>query len=218
MEDWRGLKQTNMETHFLEGKQYREDELGEMAVQKANWRYMAFGATAVSVLLILVLVYLLHLPKLQPYYIEVNVASGETRVLGFAPTTVTPNEAAEAKQVRDFVTVMLSVSSDKEQMRRQWRKLYAQATKNGKRLLNQVEALRKPFEQKDGVTIDILRTLRTGEHTYDLRWRETRYGAQIDTQYYSGMFTTKHEPPQSQEEIDQSPLGIVLDTWSIAKE
>jgi type IV secretory pathway TrbF-like protein len=207
-----------METHFLEGKQYREDELGEMAVRTANWRYMAFGSTGLSLLLALALIHSHLLPKLQPYYIEVNTSSGETRVLGFAPTTVTPNEAAEAKQVRDFVTVMLSISSDKEQMRRSWRKLYAQATKNGKRLLNQVEAARKPFEGKDAVTIDILRTLRTGTHTYDLRWRETRYSAQIETQYYSGVFTTKQELPQTQDEIDQSPLSLFLDTWGVAKE
>jgi type IV secretory pathway TrbF-like protein len=207
-----------IETSFIEGKQYREDELGEMAVQKANWRYIAFGATGLSILLTLALIHSHLLPKLQPYYIQINVADGATRILGFAPTSVTVPEAAEAKQLRDFVTVMLSVSSDKEQMRRSWRKLYAQATKNGKRLLNQVEALRKPFEQKDGVTIDILRTLKTGEHTYDLRWRETRYSSQIEIQHYSGVFIAKHEQPQTQEEIDQNPLGIFLDTWSIAKE
>jgi type IV secretory pathway TrbF-like protein len=207
-----------MDTHFLEGKQYREDELGEMAVRQANWRYLAFGTTALSCLLTLALIHSHLLPKLQPYYINACSLDGETRVLGFAPTAVTIPEAAEAKQVRDFVTVMLSVSSDKEQMRRGWRKLYAQATKNGKRVLNQVEALRKPFDAKDPVTIDILRTLRTAEHTYDLRWRETRYGSQVEMLYYSGVFLTKQEHPQTQEEIDQSPMGVFLDTWSIAKE
>ena len=75
----------------------------------------------------------------------------------------------------------------------------------------------KPFDQKDAVTIDISAPC-APPWTYDLSLRETRYSAQMETHYYSGVFATTHHPLQTQEDIDQSPLGLFLDTWSIAKE
>ena len=135
-----------LDTPFTTGKAYRQDELGNAAVQRANWRYAAFASFGLSGLLILLLFYTVSLPRKIPVPITINEASGEVRVVQEDWKTYVPPDTAYTAQLRNAITVLRTVTLDKEDMRRQHVKVRAAMTLQGKKEYNQkIDVERKPF-------------------------------------------------------------------------
>jgi type IV secretory pathway TrbF-like protein len=208
-----------IDTPYLTGKQYRDDELGEAAVQRANWRYCAFGAMGVSGLLVLLLFYAISLPRKVLVPFTVNEGSGDVRIVQQDFAKYAPPRTVYINQLRDDMTILRTVTTDKEDMRRQHVKARTRMTAQGKKQYAQWERERKPFDQKEPVTVDILGTpLHDGGLTWDIRWRETTYGAQVGMETWRGKFTFIRAMPQDEDERNATAAGVFLDTWSWSKE
>jgi type IV secretory pathway TrbF-like protein len=208
-----------METPFTTGKAYRDDELGEAAVRQANWRYAAFGAMGVSVLLILLeFCTLLMLRRIPIRVIEVSPESGAVHITQADFSQYVPPETVYVAQLRDDVITLRSISTDKETMRRWHVRARTRMTLQGKKQYEVYEKERKPFAQKEPVTVDILSILHDGGLTWDVRWRETKYSDRIEVETWRGKFTLVKSVPQDAEERDATPLGLFLDTWAWSKE
>jgi type IV secretory pathway TrbF-like protein len=206
---------------FLEGKRYRDDELGEMAVQKANWRYMAFGVLGLLALSILGNIYLGSLPKMVPAYVEVDTMTGGMRVVGPAPQEYDLRESTVKKELREFVEVLRRISTDVPLMQLHWTRLFHHVTPRGHKLLAAYATERNPLAQKDPVAVEVLRVLRQSEFTWDVRWQETTYsakGEQKSSATYSGLFTWERQLPTTLDALTMNPSGILLDSWSWSKE
>ena len=95
--------------HFLEGRKYRADDIGEIVAHRNWWRTLAFGALGCVALLILGLVYLAGLRREIPYFIEWNSASGDMRPLTMAPRA--PEEVVTVHYwLREFLYTMRAIS------------------------------------------------------------------------------------------------------------
>jgi type IV secretory pathway TrbF-like protein len=208
-----------IDTPYLTGKQYRDDELGEAAVQRANWRYIAFSAMGVSALLVLLLFYALSLPRKVLVPFTVNESSGEVRIVQKDWKEYAPPTTAYVRQLWDDMTILRTITTDKEDMRRQHVKARRRMTTQGKHQYDKYIMERKLFDQKEPVTVDVIGTpLHDGGLTWDIRWRETTYGAQLSMETWRGKFTFIRAVPQDEDERNATLLGLFLDTWSWSKE
>jgi type IV secretory pathway TrbF-like protein len=204
---------------MLAGKLYREDELGEAAVQRANWRYAAFASFGLSGMLILLLAYTILLLRQVPVrVIEVTPESGLVRVTQEAWERYVPPETAYVAQLRDDVTTLRTIILDKEAMKRQHIRSRTRMTAHGKQLYGEYIRSRKPFDQKEPVQVEILSALRDSGLTWDIRWRETTYGDRLLIEYWRGKFTFTKTTPQNDAERYATPLGLFIETWDWGKE
>ena len=207
-----------IDTPFMTGRQYRAEELGEAAVQRANWRYAAFSAMGLSGLLALLLFYALSLPRKIPVLYTVHEGSGEIQILEQDFRKYVPPATAYVAQLRKDVETLRKVLLDKEEMRRQHATVFARLTEQGKKQYLE-KGLDRRLDETEPVTVDIIGTpLHDGGLSWDLRWRETRYGQKLDMETWRGKFTFVKAVPQNDKERDATPLGLFLDTWSWSKE
>jgi type IV secretion system protein VirB5 len=206
---------------FLEGKRYREEELGEMAVRGANWRYMAFGALGLTALLGLGNLYQATMPHLTPFYVEVETMSGSMRVVGSAPQQYDLRQETVKKELREFVEVLRRISTDVPLMQMQWTRLFHHVTPRGHKLLAAYATEHNPLAQKDPVAVEVLQVLKQSEQTAYIRWQEVTYnakGEQKNVITYSGLFTWERHVPATIDALTQNPSGILLHEWSWSKE
>lgn len=206
---------------FLEGKRYREEELGEMAVRAANWRYMAFGALGLAALALLGNLYQATLPRMVPHYVEVDTRSGSMRVVGPTPQQYDLRQETIKKELREFVEVLRRISTDLPLMHRQWTQLFHHVTPRGHKLLTAYMQERNPLAQKDPVAVEVLRILPQSSTQFDVRWEEKAYTAKGELKGitpYSGIFTWVREVPTTIDALTQNPSGILIDFFSLTKE
>ena len=62
--------------HFLEGRQYSADEIGEVVAQRNWWRLATLALSGVLGCAVLGLVYVGAQPKVVPYIVTWNIAAG----------------------------------------------------------------------------------------------------------------------------------------------
>ena len=213
--------QGTLDHHFLAGRQYRADEIGEVIAHRNWWRLATFGAMGWGMLATLGLIYLGSLPKHVPWPIRWDSASGTMQPLAIAhkagqePVTI-------RLWLREFVSTLRGISTDKELMRRQWQVAMTRLTTEGKQRLVAYEAQIKPLKQAEPVKVEILHMLRQTKSTWDVRWQETRYSAQDGAPYppetYRGLFTFQHRLPRTHEELEYNPAGIFFHEWSWSHE
>lgn len=210
------------DSHFWEGKKWRTDELGEIAVQRNSWRLATFGLILGLIIAVCGCIYLGAQPKLEPYHIR-DRCDGSMEVLGAAPTTQTLTEA----NVRDFLrttveTLFSVVPGDKPGMqRRLTRAFYRFTPKNGQKLFNKFIVERNPMHQFTIVNVIVTRILLQAGDTWDVRWTEEHYNEQAELktkELYSGLFTLTARLPSGKEEIDNNPAGIFIDQFSWSRE
>ena len=210
-----------IETPFTTGKLYRQDELGEAAVQRANWRYAAFCAFGLAGLLILLVFYLVVLLGRKPLGdpIEVRSDSGDVRIVKERWADYVPPSTAYVKQLKTDILILRTVTLDKPNMKQFHREARDRMTLQGKKQYDQWLKERKPFDQPEPVIVEIIGTpLHDGELTWDVRWRETTYGHTVDPTYWRGRFTFVKAVPQNEAERNATPLGLFLDNWAWSKE
>jgi type IV secretory pathway TrbF-like protein len=210
-----------LDHHFFEGRKYRADDIGEAIAHRNWWRLATFVALAIAGSSMLGNVYLGSLPKLVPYPIRWDSAAGTMQPVGLAvnagqePITI-------RLWLREFVTTLHGISTDKELMRQQWNVAMTRTTKEGKARLVEHEAKVKPLKQQEPVKVQVLHMLRQTQRTWDVRWQETRYsaddGSPRSTETYRGLFTFQQRPPRTQEELEYNPAGIFFHEWSASHE
>ncbi len=212
---------------FLEGQQYRTDELGDAVVTSAHWRW----TTWLCIAGLIVSNSLWGIREIVRVPVKVFMAeidlSGTTRLIGALPSHYTQKEEVIKGHLRDFVRLLRRVIDDKVAMGEDWdekKGIYGRVTKNGKQLLSAHLATQgNPLEKREPVMVDILRTLSKGAQTFDITWMEQRYSAEpesrqlIETSYWSGIFSFKEAPPKNEQEVLVNYLGIWWDQWAFSE-
>lgn len=208
-----------IETPFMTGKQYRDDELGEMAVRMANQRLYALISHGITLLVLLLLFFTVTLPKRVLQVVEVDRSSGDVRLATTPWDQYAPLPASYTSQLRRDLDALRKVTMDKEDMRKQHAEARVRMTDQGKQQYAAWLKERKPFEQKDPTTIEFLGPPLHGEGlTWEVRWRETTYGHQLKPETWRGRFTFIRAVPKTEDERIATPLGLFLDTWSWGRE
>jgi type IV secretory pathway TrbF-like protein len=207
----------SLDHHFLEGRQYRADEIGEVVAQRNWWRLATLALTGVLGIAVLGLLYVGAQPKVIPYIVTWNNSTGELLPLQ-AQHRVGDEPVTLRLMLREFVTALRSVSTDTDVMRDWWKVAMQRVTKEGKARLVAYAAARKPLEQHDPVSVEILHILHTTGRTWQVRWEESTYsgssGHLLERKRAVGSFTYRQETPRTREVITYNPAGVFFHEWN----
>ena len=216
-----GEPKGTLDHHFLEGRQYRADEIGEVIAQRNWWRIATFVLMSMLGCAVGGLIYLGAQPKWLPVIIKWDSSTGE-----MTPVSAHPRAGEEPITLRlllrEFVTTLRGISTDKDVMRDQWKVAMKRVTKEGKARLVTYAEMRKPLEQSDPTSIEILHVLHTTGRTWQVRWLESTFngttGNLLKQERFVGSFTYQHARPRTLDEITYNPGGVFFHEWSWSNE
>ena len=206
-----------LDHHFLEGRQYRADEIGEVVAQRNWWRLATLALTGVLGVAVLGLLYLGRPAEDHPLHRHL-----EQQHRGIAPLQAQHRVGDEPVtlrlMLREFVTALRSVSTDTDVMRDWWKVAMKRVTKEGKARLVAYAEERKPLEQRDPVSVEILHILHTTGRTWQVRWEESTYsgsnGHLLERKRAVGAFTYRQETPRTLDVITYNPAGVFFHEWN----
>jgi len=207
------------ETPYQKAAQVWDDRIGSSQVQAANWRYMAFGATAIALALTGGMVWLASQSRVTPYVVEVDTL-GQVRAVAPASSTYQPSDAQIAWFLARFITNVRSLSSDPVLVRQNWLDAYAFATDRAAQTLNAQAQRDDPFAGigERSVTVSIASVVRASPTTFQVKWREQTYvrGTPDKATQWTAILTIQQVLPKREDVLRHNPLGLYVTdlAWS----
>lgn len=206
------------ETRHQRAAQVWDDRIGAPVIQARNWRVMAFGATAVALVLAGGMVWLSTQSRVVPYVVEVD-KTGAVQSVRPAIANYNPGDAQIAKALSDFIYDVRSLSVDPVVIVHNWDLADAFLTDRAKASLDDYERQHDPSKLIGHHTVEaqVVSVVRISDASFQVKWieRHVDEGAAASTQRWTAILTYVHgEPPQDQ--FNANPLGIYIDAinWS----
>ena len=204
-------------TPYQKAAQVWDERIGSARVQARNWRLLALGGVAVSVLLSASLLVVGRSGPATPYVVEVDKQGG-ARAIGPATEIYRPSDAQIAFHLARFVEHVRALSIDPVVVRQSWLKAYDFVTSTAAVTLNAYARDNDPFTRvgRETVAVDVVSVVRASDATFQVRWIERSFegGAPKETKRLTGMFSVVVVPPRTPEQIAKNPLGIYVHSFS----
>lgn len=209
------------ETPYQKAAQVWDQRIGASAVQAANWRLMAFGASIVSLALAGGLIWLASQSRVTPYVVEVDT-QGQVRTVAPAVETYQPTDAQVSWFLARFITNVRSLSIDPVLVRQNWQEAYAFATDRAAQALNAQAQENDPFAGvgERSVTVTISSVVRASPTTFQVKWREQVYlrGMPDKATQWTAILTIQQSLPRQADVLRQNPLGLYVTDLSWSKD
>jgi len=204
-------------TPYQKAAQVWDERIGTSRVQARNWRLMALGSLALSLLLAAILFWLGRSGSSVPYIVEVDPRGG-ARAVGLAAESYKPSEAQIAFHLTRFVDNVRSLSIDPVVVRQNWLKAYDFVTDRAAVTLNEYARENDPFAKvgRETVAVEVTSVVRASESSFQVRWSERIFegGAVKDTRRLTGLFSIVIAPPKTVNAVRKNPLGIYVHTFN----
>ena len=212
---------TPVETPFMRAAQEWDRRIGEPVVQARNWRLMAFAGWSVAALAVAGLIYQSATKQIATYVVPIDkyARPGRIELVGgqYNPTT-----AEIGYFLADWVTRTRSKSIDPIVIRDNWTGAYHFVLGPAIGQLNDWAKAHAPFAGagQRAVTVEVISVLPRSQATYQVEWRETTYdqGATTSSETWTGLFTTKIQPPKNEAELRANPLGVYITAFQWSRE
>ena len=208
-----------VETPYQRAGQEWDRRIGAPVVQARNWRLMAFAGWAVCALAVGGLIYQNATKTIATYVVPID-RYGQPGRIELAGRAYTPSAAEMGYFLADWVTRTRSKSIDPIVIRDNWTTAYRFVIGGAIGQLNDYAKLHDPFANagQQAVSVEVVSVLERSPNTYQVQWRETTYDQGSTTQVanWTGLFTTKIQPPQNEAELRANPLGVYITAfqWS----
>ncbi len=122
----------------------------------------------------------------------------------------------------DWVTRTRSKSIDPVVIRDNWTTAYRFVAGPAIGQLNDYAKAHDPFANagQQAISVEVVSVLARSPSTYQVEWRETTYdqGATTSTATWTGLFTTKIQPPTNEAELRANPLGMFITSFQWSRE
>jgi type IV secretion system protein VirB5 len=204
-------------TPYQKAAQVWDERIGSSRAQAHNWRVMALGSLAVSLVLVTILLWLGHSGSTTPYIVEVD-SRGGARAVGPALESYKPSDAQIAFHVARFVDHVRSLSIDPVVVRQNWLKAYDFVTDKAAVTLNEYARDNDPFAKigRVSIAVEVGSVVRASESSFQVRWLERSFegGALKETKYLTGLFSVVITPPRTAEQAAKNPLGIYVHAFN----
>lgn len=193
--------------------------VGAATIQAANWRYLAFGSAAVSLILSAGMVWLSSQNRVTPYVVEVDKL-GEVRAVAAAPQAYNPTDAQIAWFLAHFITDVRSLSTDGVLVRQNWLEAYDFATDHAAQILTQQAQQHDPFAGvgERSVTVQVTSVVRASKTSFQVKWTEQtfQHGMLTSTDHWTAILGVVQRTPQREDVLRKNPLGLYVDelAWS----
>jgi type IV secretion system protein VirB5 len=207
------------DTPFRRAAQEWDRRIGEPVVQARNWRMMAFAGWAVTALAVGGLIYQAATKQIATYVVPID-RYGQPGRIERVGRAYTPSVAEMGYFLADWVTKTHSKSIDPIVIRDNWTGAYHFVVGQAIGQLNDYAKAHDPFALagQQAITVEVVSVLQRSPGTYQVQWRETTYdqGATTSTANWTGLFTTKIQPPTNEAELRANPLGVYITAfqWS----
>ena len=206
---------------FARAAQEWDRRIGEPVVQARNWRLMAFASWSVTVLAVGGLIFLASNRTIATYVVPIDkyARPGQIELAGrvYNPTT-----AEIGYFLADWVTRTRSKSIDPIVIRDNWQAAYHFVVGPAIGQLNDWAKAHDPFANAgtQAVSVEVVSVLPRSGATYQVEWRETTYdqGSTSTTVTWTGLFTTKIQPPKNEAELRANPLGVYITAFQWSRE
>ncbi len=204
-------------TPYQKAAQKWDERIGSARIQAANWRLMALGSLALSLIMAAILLWLGRSGTVIPYIVEVD-SRGDARAVGAAPEAYKPSDAQIAFHLARFVENVRSLSIDPVVVRQNWLKAYDFVTDRAAITLNEYARETDPFARigRETVAIEVASVVRASESSFQIRWLEKSFdgGAPKATNRLTGYFSIVITPPRTVDRVAKNPLGIYVHAFN----
>lgn len=209
------------ESPYLRASQEWDRRIGGQAVQAHSWKLAAFGAMGVAALAIAGLVYEANTKTIATYVVPIDQYARPGRI-ELAGRGYTPTTAELGYFLADWVVKTRSKSIDPIVIRDNWTSAYRFVAGGAIGQLNEYAKAHDPFANagQQAVSVEVISVLPRSPSTYQVQWRETTYdqGATTSAVVWTGLFTTKIQPPKNEAELRANPLGVFITTFQWSRE
>src|SRR6516165_9364167 len=189
-------------TPYQKAAQVWDERIGSSRAQAHNWRLMALGSLAVSLILAGILLWIGHSGSTTPYIVEVD-SRGGARAVGPAIESYKPSDAQIAFHLARFVDNVRSLSIDPVVVRQNWLKAYDYVTDKAAVTLNEYARDNDPFAKigRVSIAVEVTSVVRASETSFQVRWLERTFegGALKETKPQTGLFSIVITPPKTVE-------------------
>jgi len=210
-----------VETPYVRASREWDNRIGSSAAQANNWRRIAFGCLALSGLAVGGLLYQMNNTHIATYVVPVDKYA-RPGTIELAGKTYQPSTAEMGYFLADWVRLTRSKSIDPIVIRDNWTKAYQFVAGGAIGQLNDFAKNNDPFANagSQAVNVEIVSVLARSPNTYQVQWRETQYnaGASGGTENWTGLITTKVNPPKNAAELKANPLGIYVTNFQWSRE
>jgi type IV secretion system protein TrbF len=160
-----------LETPYLSARREWNERYGDYIARARSWRWAAFSALAVSLVLAIGVVWQGAQSKVVPYVVEVDKlgdAVAIARADRAAPTDVRVIKA----QLAAWIVDVRSVSSDPLAQKAALSRSYAMTAATATLFLNDYYRQHSPFNQNRTVAVSVDAVLPISRQTYQIQWSE----------------------------------------------
>ena len=210
-----------LESPYHRAGQEWDRRIGAPVVQARNWRLMAFAGWAVAALAVGGLIYQGSTKTIATYVVPIDKYARPGRI-ELAGRVYVPTPAETGYFLADWVTRTRSKSIDPIVIRDNWTAAYHFVVGGAIGQLNDYAKAHDPFANagSEAVSVEVVSVLQRSPATYQVEWRETTYdqGATTSTVNWTGLFTTKIQPPTNEAELRANPLGVYLIAFQWSRE
>ena len=214
------------ETPYRHAQQEWDARMGSAVLSARAWRRMAFAGLGLSAALIAALTAVALQKRTFVHVVEV-APEGQVLSVRAASDAWTPTEAQTAYFIGHFVRLTRALPTDPIVLRENWLEAYHFLTPQAAAQLNEIARRDDPFAQVGAtgrvvhVRSIVQRSPGAGGHSsWQVAWTEETTGAvQVgERASYTGIFTVRHAPPRTADQIAANPLGLFITDFSWSRD
>ena len=207
---------------YQKAKEAWDQRMGAARIQAYNWRLISFASLGLLAVSLMGNIYLGSQSKVMPFVVELK-PTGEAGVLGSAASLSAQSSENAAKFfISRFIMLAREIPADAVLVKRNMEKLFLLVSVQGKSLLAEsfkIHSPAKEFQEKNRA-LKIASVLAVSSGVYQVDWFEAEYdknGQKIAEYPMRGTFKIAWLKPQTEEQIQENPLGIFVDYFSWTK-
>ncbi len=202
-----------------------DDRQMRLAAHARNWQRAFLTSQLLSVLMVGVVAYAVHIPKMKPAPIAIDQLGRSMLITSDQPEAVL-RARQEYRETIDFIENCRTVIADKMGLRKIQERCYSRLPDDSaarKWVLSQQSGDNDPFviAQDHSVEPSVTTALKLSDGNWEVEWSEqsiNQSGAKMGPPVkYKGHLTDQFIPGDSEKALRQNPSGYYVQTLSWAK-
>jgi type IV secretion system protein TrbF len=201
-----------LDSPYLSARREWNERYGDYIARARNWRWAAFGAIAVSLVLAVGVAWQAAQSKVVPYVVEVNKL-GDAVAVARADRAAPTDMRVITAQLAAWIVDVRSVSSDPLAQKSALSRSYALTAATATIFLNDYYRQHSPFGQPRTVAVSVDAVLPISQQTYQIQWSEDArdlQGRDLATTHWIASVTVAFDPPTDERGILSNPLGLYI--------
>lgn len=212
------------ETAYKKAQDEFTKTVGSKAASAANWRAMAFGLLAFSIMSMTGTFYFANRSTVVPYIIEIDNKSGAV----ISTSKVFDRSQANQREIQYFIWDIIkksrTIPKDIVLYEKNWNDVYTFLDSHSSQKFNDM-AMREKHQEKLQNGITTMLTLKTitqvsnQDNTYNIRWYEVKYEAdgKKSGEYELEAYFTMQQVSVSEKDIYSNPLGLKVKDFNVSQ-